>query len=224
MLAAGHQAQTEARPVQRDEAAHQRDDGQQHEPVELKAADVHKKRLFRVDILYGRGDVVGAFGGVHRLDDDRRGGGAEHVHGGTDDGLIRLEIDAGEAEQRRIYHAEDDRHDDSDDYHHYGGHGFGQELHRQRTAERAHDHDAFKANVDNAGVLRETAAQRDEDKNGSKNKRVLKQKYHYLLPPSLIAPAFSAASSAAFLCALRSSLRSMQLLMKYLKKATKPHR
>ena len=47
------------------------------------------------------------------------------------------------------------------------------------AAEGAHDHDALKAEVDDAGVLREAAAEGDQDQHGSKDQGVLQQQYHY---------------------------------------------
>lgn len=50
-----------------------------------------------------------------------------------------------------------------------------QELHHQRTAQGAHDHDALQADVDDAGVFREAAAQRHQQQDGGENQRVLQQ-------------------------------------------------
>ena len=72
MLAAGAQPQAEAGLVQRHIGQHQGDEGQEHEPVELKAGDVDDKGLLGLNILDGGGDVVHVLRGVHGLDKARR--------------------------------------------------------------------------------------------------------------------------------------------------------
>ena len=70
------------------------------------------------------------------------------------------------------------------DQHHRQDHHDSWELfsrqiaHRQRAAERAHDHDALKAEVDDAGVLGEAAAQRHQNQYGGEDQGVLQQQTH----------------------------------------------
>ena len=95
-----------------------------------------------------------------------------------------------------------------------GGGAGGQELHHQRAAQGAHDHDALQADVDDAGVLGEAAAQGHQQQHGGEDQRVLQQQQHYASPP------FSAAARPGRFSARRSS----QAFMDTLKNSTKPHR
>ena len=179
MLAAGHEAQAEAGLVQHHVGRDQQQQRHQHEPAELEGADVHQKRLFGAGVLDGGGHVVGVGGGVDGLDNDGGTGGAQHVQGRAHDGLVRLEVDAGHGQQAGIDGAQhgggqQDHHD-----HQEGGGVGGQVAHGQRTAQSAHDHDALQTQVDDAGVLREAAAQSHQDQHGSEGQSVLQQQYHY---------------------------------------------
>ena len=87
----------------------------------------------------------------------------------------------------------------------------------QRAAERAHNHDALQTEVDDAGVLREAAAEGDENQHGGEGQRILHQKQHYFSPP------FSVCAAAA-LAAAFSSRRAMPRFMAYFMNSTKPHR
>ena len=51
-------------------------------------------------------------------------------------------------------------------------------AHRQGTAQSAHDHDALQAQVDDAGVLGEAAAQGHQDQHGGEDQGVLQQQSH----------------------------------------------
>ena len=48
-----------------------------------------------------------------------------------------------------------------------------QGFHAERAAEGAHNHDAFEAQVDDAGVLTEASAQSHHGENGSKDQGIL---------------------------------------------------
>ena len=216
MLAAGHQAQAEARLVERDVADHERDHRDEHEPVELERADVHEERLFRLDVLDGGGDVVGVGRGIDGLDDDRRRSGAEDVHGGADDGLVRLAVDGGDGQQHGIEHAARDARQNDQQHHHKVGRARRQIPHGERAAQRADDHDALKTEVDDAGMLREAAAQCHEQQDRREQERILQKKDHACSPPF---PAAWAALRAFF-----SSCRAIQLLSTVLKNSTKLHR
>ena len=160
MLAAGTQAQAEARLIQHSERDDQCNDGNQHEPVELEFADVQDEELLRLDVGDIGGNVVATgHRRVHSLDRDSRSSRCQQVHGRAGDGLVRAERDRGNGEQQRIQQArrsagEDDRQD-----HDRCADGDRQEFHDKCAAECADDHDALKADVDDAGTLREAAAQ-----------------------------------------------------------------
>ena len=186
MLAAGHETQSEARFVKRDIRADEQNGGNEHEPVELKAPDVHNERLLRLDILNNGGNVVRVRCGVDCLNNDRCGGCSENVERRSDDCLIRLEADAGNGKQRRIQNAGKDGNKDNqqNDNDCRGGRvGRGKETHCQRSAERAHNHYALKAEVDNARMLRKAAAERNKNENRGVKQGVLNEKQHYFTPP-----------------------------------------
>ena len=120
---------------------------------------------------------------VHSLDRDSRSSRCQQVHGRAGDGLVRAERDRGNGEQQRIQQArrsagEDDRQD-----HDRCADGDRQEFHDKCAAECADDHDALKADVDDAGTLREAAAQGDEKQDRGKNDRILDQQCHFCAPP-----------------------------------------
>ena len=161
MLAAGAQPQAEAGLVQHHIGDYQGDHRQQHAPVELKAADVHQECLAAVQVLDGGGHVVRIGGGVHGL----------HEH----QCLVRLEVHGRHRQQQGVDHAQQDTGQHRQQHHHKGGGACRQELHHQRTAQGAHDHDALQADVDDAGVFREAAAQRHQQQDGGENQRVLQQ-------------------------------------------------
>ena len=184
MLAAGTQAQAEARLIQHSERDDQCNDGNQHEPVELEFADVQDEELLRLDVGDIGGNVVATgHRRVHSLDRDSRSSRCQQVHGRAGDGLVRAERDRGNGEQQRIQQArrsagEDDRQD-----HDRCADGDRQEFHDKCAAECADDHDALKADVDDAGTLREAAAQGDEKQDRGKDDRILDQQCHFCAPP-----------------------------------------
>ena len=153
MLAAGHKPQAKAGLIQHHVGADQSDQCQQHEPVELKAVDIHQKCLFCIDILNGGGHVVHALGGVHGLDEHGGRGGAQQIHGGAHQRLVGLEVDGRHAQQQGVEHAQQDGGQHHQHDHHDGAGPVWQELHHQRAAQCAHDHDALQADVDHAGVF-----------------------------------------------------------------------
>ena len=179
MLAARHQAQAEAGLIEQDVGRGEQQRGHEHEPAELERAEIDGERLLRTGILHDGGNVVGIRRGVDGLDDDRRARGAEQIQRGADKRLVRLEVDAGHGQQAGIDHADQRRNSQNTEDHHDGGHIGRNVAHRQRAAEGAHDHNALKAEVDDAGVLREAAAEGDQDQHGSKDQGVLQQQYHY---------------------------------------------
>ena len=198
VLAARHKAQTEFGMIEHHIDRDQRKHGHDHKPVELQTAELEEEHLLRLDILDRGGNVVGVGGGIHCLDKHRRAGGAEHVERGADDGLVRLKVDAGDAEQRRICHAERDcRQNDQQD--HDQRRSRLEIAHDERAAERADNHDALKTEVDDAGMLGNAAAERDQKQNGSEDERILDQQQHYIPPPfldfSCSAGAFSSCSA-----------------------------
>ena len=179
MLAARHQAQTEAGLIEQDVGRGEQQRGHEHEPAELERAEIDGERLLRTGILHDGGNVIGIRRGVDGLDNDRRARGAEQIQRGADKRLVRLEVDAGHGQQAGIDGAQhgggqQDHHD-----HQEGGGVGGQVAHGQRTAQGAHDHDALQTQVDDAGVLREAAAQSHQDQHGSEGQSVLQQQYHY---------------------------------------------
>ena len=239
MLAAGHQAQTEPGLIERDVGHDQRDERDDHEPVALKGTDLEREGFSRLDVLDGRGHVVGVGGRVERLDDDGRRGDAEHIHRRADDGLIRLEVDARHSQQRGKEHAERDAAQQREQDGHECGRAARQVAHDERAAECADDHDALKTEVDDAGVFREAAAQRDEHQNGGEDEGVLQQQGHCASPPfsesadacgdAASRSGAEAASVSGPVCAdpaasrCRSSRRAALLFMAVFRKSTKPH-
>ena len=173
------QAQTEAGLIEQDIGRGEQQRGHEHEPAELERAEIDGERLLRTGILHDGGNIVGIRSGVDSLDNDRRARGAEQIQRGADKRLVRLEVDAGHGQQAGIDHADQRRNSQNAENHHDGGHIGRNVAHRQRAAEGAHDHNALKAEVDDAGVLREAAAEGDQDQHGSKDQGVLQQQYHY---------------------------------------------
>ena len=87
-----------------------------------------------------------------------------------------------------------------------------------RAAERTHDHNAFEAEVDNAGMLCEAAAEGDQDQNRREDQRILKQQDHSVSPPFL-----ASARALAFAMAFSSRRAAMELITFFMNR-TKPHR
>ena len=179
MLAAGHEPQSEPGLVQQHIGGYQQKRRNEHEPAELERAEIDGERLLRTGILHDGGNIIGIRSGVDGLDNNRRARGAEQIQRGADKRLVRLEVDAGHGQQAGIDHADQRRNSQNAEDHHDGGHIGRNVAHCQRAAEGAHDHNALKAEVDDAGVLREAAAEGDQDQHGSKDQGVLQQQYHY---------------------------------------------
>ena len=218
MLAAGHQAQAEAGLVQRHIGSDERDERHEHEPVEFKRADRRQKRILCAAVLHDGRNVVGVGSGVDGLDNDRRTGGAEQVQRRADERLVGLEVDARHGKQAGIDHA-DQRGDKDDREDHHDRRGCIRHIaHCQRAAERTHDHNAFEAEVDNAGMLREAAAEGDQDQNRREDQRILKQQDHSVSPPFL-----ASARVLAFAMAFSSRRAAMELITFFMNR-TKPHR
>ena len=214
MLAARHQPQAEARLIERDVRDHDGQHGNQHEPVELEAVDVQKEGLLGLDILNGGGDVIGVCGGVERLYKDSRARSTEQVHRRADQRLIGLEIDAGDAEKRRICNAEHDRTEKNGQNEQNAGGMTLQCAHDECAAQCADDHDALKTEVDDAGMLGEAAAERDQNEDGGKNQSILNKQQHYATPPLPLRAAD----------AERSLLRVIMPFMTFLRKSTNAQR
>ena len=178
MFAAGHEPQTEFRFVQRDVGGDKCDHGNEHEPIEFKLTDLDDKRLLRKRVLDDGRNVVGVCGGIDGFHNNSCGGGAENVQRRTDNGLIRFAVDRRDSQQTGVEktceHA--DENDENNDQERRRS--VGQVAHGQRTAQRADDHDALKTEVDDAGMLGKTAAQRYEQENRGKQQRVLNEKDH----------------------------------------------
>ena len=215
MFAAGHQPQAKARLIERDPRKNDGDKRDEHEPVELEFADVDDERRFRRGVLDGGGDVVGVGRGVDGLDDDSRPGGAEQVHRGADEGLVGLEVDAGDAEQRRIHDAEQDGAEQHEQHERCAGDRITEIAHDERAAQRAEHHDALEAEVDDAGMLRKAAAERHENQDGREDQRILQQQNHYASPPFSVLAAF---------LALRSSCRKIQRFIAVFRNRTNAQR
>ena len=83
----------------------------------------------------------------------------QQVQGRADNGLIRLKVDTGYRQQTGV---DDTGGNGAQEYHdHHQERGqTGHVPHSQRTAQGADDHDALKAQIDDAGMLGEAAAQR----------------------------------------------------------------
>ncbi len=168
MLAAGHKAQTEAGLIQHHIGRHKDHRGNDHEPVELKAAPTGDKGLLLLHILDGRGHIVGIGGGVDGLDDNGGTGGAQQVQGRAHDGLVSLEVDAGHGQQRGIDHTGGDGAQQHHD-HHQKRRQIRHIPHGQCAAQCADDHDALQAQVDDAGMLGEAAAQSHQHQHGGED-------------------------------------------------------
>ena len=216
MLAAGHEPKAELGLVEEDIHHHHGDNHQQHEPVELEPADVHHEPLPGGHVTDLGGVVVGVHGGVHGLHEDRGAGGTQEVHGRAHQGLVRLEVDAGHAQQAGVGHAEDDGRQDRHDDQQGRRQDRGQVAHDQRAAQGADDHDTFKAQVDDAGMLRDTAAQGYQRQYGGEDEGVLNEQQHHRSPPF-------AAAGTAFLAAFSACFERI-LRMVSLMKSTNPHR
>ena len=173
MLAACHEPQTEAGAVEHERNEEQCDKRQQHEPVELKAADVHKECFFLSDILYLRGDIVGVFCGVYGLDDDRCRRNTEQIQRSADDGLVGLEVYTRHRQQRRVHNAGDDRHQNGADDEHERGSTLRHVLHHECAAECADDHYTLKTEVDDTRVFGNAAAESDENEDGCEYQSIL---------------------------------------------------
>lgn len=173
MLTASHKTQTEAGLVHHNGNEDEDYDGKRNEKVQLKAAEIDEECLpaFTVDDVGG--GVACVLRGVYRLDDDRCCGNAEEVQCRTDYGLIRLEVYTCDRKQCRIRNTcRNSREDDQDDYE-GGAAAGGQVLHNKCAAQCADDHDAFKTEVYDAGMLRDTAAECNEYQDGGEYQSVL---------------------------------------------------
>ena len=215
MLAARHQTQAEARFVKDDIRRDQQKQRYDHKPVALKGANVEKELALCLRIADDRGNVVRVGGGIHRLDNDRGGGDAEHVERRTDDRLVRLEVDARHGQKAGIHKAERRRRQQDQQDQAERRSGGRKKPHDQRATERAHDHDALQTEVDNAGVLGEASAERHEDQDRGKDQSILNEKCHCFAPPS---PA-TAVCFAAF-----SSRLAMRAFINCFMKRTNPQR
>ena len=99
--------------------------------------------------------------------------------GSTHNGLIGLEVDAGHSQQRGVHHAHQcGGHENAQDHDDIGDIG-GHIAHHQRAAHSAHDHDTLETEVNDAGVLGDTAAQCHKDQHRGESQRILHQKQHY---------------------------------------------
>ncbi|CDN45511.1 hypothetical protein BN871_HV_00030 [Paenibacillus sp. P22] len=88
--------------------------------------------------------------------------------------------------------AADDRHEEAEPRRAAAEAPFAGEIREHGRAERADDHEAFKADVDDAGALREDAAERGQNQGGREDQRgvdQLSQKIH-LRRPLLFFPPF----------------------------------
>ena len=221
MLTAGHQAETEFGFVEHHGYHDHGNHRNQHEPVELKALDVHDEHLSCADVFDLRGVVIRIGGGVDGLDKNRGGGGAQQVQGRTDQGLVRLEVDAGHAQQRGVSQPEKCGGEENG-HNHQEGRSSGAVTHHEGASQRADYHDALKPEVDDTGVFRDTAAQRDQSQDGSEDQGVLNEQQHYLSPS--FPEAAAAASAALNACAFLSALFARMLFMVILINRTKPQR
>ena len=208
MLAAGLKPQTELGLVQQHIGDRQQDDRHEHEPVELKAADVHKERLFDIDVADGGRHVGNILRGIDSLDDDRRGCGTQQVHGRTDQRLIRLEVDGRYRKQQGEQNTEEHSHQRGGQHHDHRRRARREVFHHQRTAQRTEHHDALQADIDHTGMLREATAQRHQQQHRGEHQHVLNQQRHFW--------------SASFR-RVASAFRVARRVMTCRKNSTKPH-
>ena len=176
MLAAGAHSQAEAGLVEQDVAHDQRDDRNDHEPVELKLTHTDDEEILLLNVGDLGGDVAAAGGGsVHRLDRDGSGGSGQNVHGRAGDRLVSVEVDCRDRQKQGIDHARQSAGQNGRKDHDRAADGNRDKLHRQSAAEGADDHDAFQTDVHDAGTFRKAAAEGHQQQNRGKNQGVLKQ-------------------------------------------------
>ena len=129
--------------------------------------------LLRLHISQNRRNVLridARIVGAHDNDSQRC---RNQVQCGSDKRLIRFEVNACGSQKNTVENAEQNRHPE------YGknlkgrGRCFGEQIHGQSTAQAAHNHDAFQTQVNDAGMLREAAAQCCQRENSRKNDCVL---------------------------------------------------
>ena len=92
MFAACHQPQTQPVFVQENIYQHNRDDGNHHEPVELKSVDIHDKHLPGGNIFNLGRMIIRIGGGVHRLYKHGRRSRRQQVHRCANQCLVRIEV------------------------------------------------------------------------------------------------------------------------------------
>ena len=211
----------------------EQDHGDKHEPVELEAGDVDDQCFFRLHVLDRGGDVVGILRDVDGLNDDRCKSSGKHVHGSADQCLVCAEINARDAQKGRVNEAHEHGGQDYQQDDHESGSACREIFHDQGAAQSSHDHDAFQAQVDDARVFGEAAAERDQHQNGCKQQCVLNEQDHFSSPPFLlpsaeagvsVLPAAGVSIGTSLLLAVFLLRFAICVLMKYRKNATKPQR
>ena len=121
--------------------------------------------------------VIRIHRGVERLDENGGRCGAQQVQRSSDEGLVCLEIDAGNTQESGVDQTEERCRKDDKEYHDEGRFRLA-EAHHEGTAQGADDHDALKTEVDDTGVFRNAAAQGDKNQNRGENQRILNQQQH----------------------------------------------
>ena len=176
MLAAGTQAQTQTRLIQDHVGGNQDHDTNKQEDIDRQRSDFVNERTVAV-IQLRRSRAVEALGNDHRQR------GCQHVKRGTADGLVRIEVNRSECQQRSIYHAGNRRRQHG--YHHDSQRAcpLGHQRNRENASQSADNHDALKGDVDDAAALGEHAAQRDQHQDDRIQQRVFQQKKHQASPP-----------------------------------------
>ena len=188
MLAAGHEAHAEAGFIQHHNGEHQQYQTHKQEHIDGDGADVEDEVAVDEGQLGGLGTGAAGHGVVvalHQNQSQRRG---QQVQGGAADGLIRLQVDGGEGQQRRIGHTGQGCGADADEHLHERGGFRRQHDQHQQAKDAADDHDAFHGDVDDAGVLGEAGAQGHQHQDDAVNQRIFDQKRHFAFPSFAFLP------------------------------------
>ena len=215
ILAAGPKPQTEAGLIQQDGHNNEEQDADVGSEIHLVQEGLSQK----ADILALGNAEGGLFqhkpgGGIAGLhiqdilavddpDEKQHHGGGHQVQGGAADGLVRLQIDGGEAQQQAEESTQSGGHQHSHNFQALqrqpgplpgSVHEHIQVLHgadEEDTDERAKNHDAFQRQVDDAAALGEHTGQGHDHQRNRVKQSLLNDECHFLAPP------FSAFASLA---------------------------
>ena len=220
VLAAGAQPEAEAGFVEDDREDHEQQDadiggdiGLVHkgvaEEAEIRLAAVAQGGLFDHEPA---GGVNGEQGVLVCDDADQKQheGGRHQVQGGAADGLVRAEVDGGEAQEQ----GEDRAHHRGQQHGQQfqslerdpvpGGLGGGEErclrhdAHEHHADECAEDHDALQREIDDAAALGEDAGQRHDHQRHRVKQGLLDQERHFPAPPFVCSGSVGCSGSFGF--------------------------